>query len=82
MAEYLIGMHCQFDDEKYKRDYIYDEFTGIEFCNFVSRAEIEKMTAIARKDKFKIGIHFPLDRSNYMHRDPLLVSLNEGGKIL
>lgn len=77
MAEFFIGMHCQFDDEKYAKDFIDDEFTGIEFCSFANKLEIERMIAIASKDKFKIGIHFPLDRSNYMYRDPLLLSLNE-----
>ena len=80
MTEYLIGMHCQFDDEKYIRDYIGDEFTGIEFCNFASKVEIEKMLAVARKDKFKIGIHFPFNRSNYTYRDPRLMSLDENEK--
>lgn len=77
MAEYFIGMHGRFDDEKYARDFIDDEFTGIEFCSFTNREEIAKITEVARKDKFKIGIHFPLDKSNYMYRDPLLIALNE-----
>lgn len=76
MAEYFIGTHLIFDDEKYKRDFR-DDFTGVEFCNFTSRIEIDRMLEIAHKDKFKIGIHFPLDKSSYEYRDPLLLSLDE-----
>ena len=76
MAEYFIGMHCRFDDIKYKRDYT-SRISGIEFCNFNEQKEIQRMLEIAKKDNFKIGIHFPLKRASYKYRDPLLLSLNE-----
>lgn len=81
MTEYFIGMHGKFDDEKYARDYIRDEISGIEFCNFESKTEIERMLTIAEKDKFKIGIHFPLYKSSYIYRDALLVAPDENERV-
>lgn len=75
MAEYFIGMHFKFDDVKYQRDYV-SEISGIEFCDFQDKKEIKKMLEIAQRDKFKIGIHFPLNKTSYKYRDPLLLSLN------
>ena len=76
MAEYFIGMHCRFDDTKYNRDFS-SEFSGIEFCNFTDEKEIQRMVEIAKKDNFKMGIHFPLRKTSYKYRDPLLLSLDE-----
>ena len=76
MTEYLIGMHCKFDDIKYKRDYT-SRISGIEFCNFNERKEIERMLEIAKEDNFKVGIHFPLKKTSYKYRDPLLLSPNK-----
>lgn len=76
MAEYFIGMHGKFDDEKFKRDFT-EGITGIEFCNFSDKAEIERMLEKAEEHKFKIGIHFPLDKASYRFRDPLILALNE-----
>ena len=63
MTEYFIGMHCKFDDIKYKRDYT-SIISGIEFCNFEEQKQIQRMLDIAKEDNFKIGIHFPLN--NYI----------------
>lgn len=76
MTEYFIGMHCKFDDIKYKRDYT-SIISGIEFCNFEEQKQIQRMLDIAKEDNFKIGIHFPLNKTSYKYRDPLLLSLNE-----
>lgn len=76
MAEYFIGMHFNFDDGKYKRDYT-TRISGIEFCNLQDQKEIQRMLEIAQRDKFKIGVHFPLNRTSYKYRDPLLLSINE-----
>lgn len=76
MAEYFIGMHCKFDDIKYKRDYK-SKFSGIEFCNFEEQNEIQRMLDIVKEDNLKIGIHFPLNKTSYKYRDPLLLSINE-----
>ncbi len=76
MTEYFIGMHCRFDDIKYKRDYT-SRISGIEFCNFNDQKEIQRMLEIAKKDNFKIGVHFPLKKSSYKYRDPLLLSLDK-----
>lgn len=76
MTEYFIGMHGSFDDEKYKRDFT-ENISGIEFCNFEEMSEIERIVGIAKKDKFKIGIHFPLCKWNYKFRDPLVLALEE-----
>jgi len=79
MTEYFIGMHFNFDDEKYDRDFT-SKISGIEFCNF-SKEEIQRMINIAKRDKFKIGIHFPLDKSSYKYRDPLVLSLSEDERL-
>jgi len=81
MTEYFIGMHLNFDHDKYKRDFNHD-IVGIEFCNFENSTDIEEMIKIAKRDKFKTGIHFPLDKSSYKYRDPLLLSLDENERKL
>jgi len=80
MAEYFIGMHCEFDEDKYLRDFTKD-ITGIEFCNFGEQEEIEKLVRKAREDNYKIGVHFPLNKASYKYRDPLVVALDEGERI-
>lgn len=80
MTEYFIGMHVNFDDEKHDRDFT-SEISGIEFCNFDKKEEIQRMIDIHQRDKFKIGIHFPLDKSSYKYRDPLLLSLDKDERL-
>jgi len=76
MAEYFIGMHVEFDEDKYRRDFTGD-ICGIEFCNFGEQSEIEKLIRKADEDKYKIGVHFPLNKASYKYRDPLVVALDE-----
>ena len=80
MAEYFIGMHCEFDDNKYLRDFTKD-IAGIEFCNFGEQEEIEKLVRRAHEDKYKIGVHFPLNKASYKYRDPLVIALDENERI-
>lgn len=77
MAEYFIGMPNHFDQKKFDRDFISPEFTGIEFCSFASDAEIQEIVEFTKLKNIKIGIHFPLNKSSYKYRDPLLMSLDE-----
>lgn len=70
---YYIGMHNSFDYDKYRTDY-YNRIKGIEFCNFTSQVDIEKAISKSREDGYHVGIHFPFNKSNYKHRDPLVMS--------
>lgn len=69
--QYYIGMHGDFDSKKYQRDYRHD-FWGIEFCSFESEAAIEGL----KTRSYAMGIHFPLNKSHYKYRDPLILSLD------
>lgn len=51
MREYLIGMHGQYNQVKFKRDFIESEFTGIELCNFDSMTEIKKIIDLKKLSK-------------------------------
>lgn len=77
MTQYYIGMHGQFDSKKFERDYKLTEFSGIEFCNFTSTEEIEKVAAFTKANQIQVGIHFPLNKNSYKYRDPHFMSLYE-----
>ncbi|WMM23949.1 helix-turn-helix domain-containing protein [Tissierella sp. MB52-C2] len=63
--------------EHWNKQLNYLKNSRIEFCNFDEQEEIQRMLRIAREDNFKIGIHFPLNKSSYKYRDPLLLSLDK-----
>ena len=72
MADYLIGMHNFFDENKYNKDYK-EWFYGIEFCN-LNEEQINKVLHQQKRKPFRIGIHFPLIKEDYLKRDPLIFS--------
>jgi len=72
MANYLIGMHNIFDENKYNTDYK-EWFYGIEFCN-LNEEQINKVLHQQERKHFRIGIHFPLIKTDYLKRDPLIFS--------
>lgn len=44
-------MHGQYNQVKFKRDFIESEFTGIELCNFDSMTEIKKIIDLKKLSK-------------------------------
>lgn len=69
MKRFIIGQHNRFDDAKYARDF-HKDFYGIEACMLENEGEVDKLIAASERDKFNIGIHFPLRGWAAKHRDP------------
>lgn len=76
MNRFMIGQPGCFDDAKYARDFRKD-FYGIEACMFENESEIDKLISISKRDKFNIGIHFPLRSWVSRHRDPQFLSMDD-----
>ncbi|MFZ5354755.1 MAG: sugar phosphate isomerase/epimerase family protein [Bacillota bacterium] len=76
MRNFLIGMHGRYQKEKYERDFMRGYY-GIEACLFPDEDELKLLLEAAEKDDFKIGIHFPLLKKQYIYRDPLFMSLDK-----
>jgi len=73
---FMIGMHGNYDIEKYKRDFR-DGFHGIQACLFPDDQAIERLSLEAKAKNFQLGIHFPLRSWNIKHRDPQFLSMDE-----
>ena len=69
----MIGQYGHYDDDKYIRDFRND-FYGIEACLLKDNTEIQKLITAANKNRFNIGIHYPLRDSGLRLRDPQFLS--------
>ncbi|MBN4063082.1 MAG: hypothetical protein COA82_07905 [Alkaliphilus sp.] len=75
-VNYYIGMHNEFDKSKFERDII-GKISGIELCNFKNISEVRAVKKLADQKNLKLGIHFPLLRSSYKYRDPMVTSVEK-----
>ena len=76
MNRFMIGQFGHYDDDKYKRDFK-DDFYGIEACLLKDNTDIQKLITAANKDRFNIGIHYPLRAGGMRLRDPQLLSKDD-----
>ncbi len=67
--KYLIGIHGQFDQAKFERDWR-PWFTGVEVSSLSSWAEVAKTVAFVKERGIEFGIHFPLVKGRYGELDP------------
>ena len=73
MNNFLIGQFNTFDEDKFKRDFK-ENFWGIEATMFNDDKEIEKLLKYREEHDFSLGIHFPLRKGIWDHRDPQYLS--------
>lgn len=73
LNRFMIGQYGNFDEIKYNRDFR-DAFFGIEACLFSSEGDILNLINESKRNKFDIGIHFPLRASLSKSRDALFLA--------
>jgi sugar phosphate isomerase/epimerase len=76
MHNFMIGLYGGFEEEKYRRDFR-KGFYGIEACLFEAEEEVEKLIREAKRNEFKIGIHFPIRSDETRLRDALFLAQDE-----
>lgn len=73
MNNFIIGQYGHFDKDKFDKDYRVG-FWGIEACMFESEEAIETLLLYKNKHQLDLGIHFPLRKGIWDHRDPQFLS--------
>lgn len=69
MHNFMIGLFGGFDEQKYRKDFR-KGFYGIEACLFEAEEEVEKLIQEAKRNEFKIGIHFPFKATKLSNSMP------------
>lgn len=77
MRRFMIGQYSHYNRDKHIRDFK-DNFYGVEACLLEDDIDIQKLISEANKDKFNIGIHFPLRAGGWRLRDPQFLSKDDG----
>lgn len=73
MENFIIGQYGHFDEKKFNKDFR-ESFWGIEACMFESEEAIEQLLACKNKYQLELGVHFPLRKGIWSHRDPQYLS--------
>ena len=76
MIKYYLGLHEEFDKKKYEKDFT-NHISGIELCNFKSIDPVDEIYNLSLREKFALGVHFPLLASSYKYRDSLVTSADQ-----
>lgn len=74
MKKFLIGQHTKFSEAKHLRDYR-DEFWGYEVCSLTDESDLQALKE-KKKEGVQLGVHFPMKKGLWEHRDPQLMSLD------
>lgn len=73
MNNFIVGQFGYFDEEKFKKDYV-DGIWGIEACMFENQENIDELLNCCVTYDLKLGVHFPLRKGVWDHRDPQYMS--------
>ncbi|WP_392486808.1 TIM barrel protein [Haloimpatiens sp. FM7315] len=76
MNRFMIGQFGKFDKLKQKKDFK-QGFYGVEACSMESEKEIINLYENAKKNNYKIAVHFPLRAGKWRLRDAQYLSKDE-----
>lgn len=76
MKRLMIGQFGYYNHEKHIRDFR-NSFYGVEACLLKDEADIHELITTSNKEKFNIGIHFPLRAGGWRLRDPQFLSKDD-----
>lgn len=76
MNRFMIGMYGRFDEGKLLRDFR-DGFYGVEACLFPGEADIRRLAEAAKRQRFRVGVHYPLRAGMSPHRDALFMAKDD-----